>query len=144
MTTDYQDLIRRLRGEYRTPITDGLGPAGGEEPDNPNEHVRTFPTTSICREAANAIETLLKSAEPEQTQNKLQPGEADEWYDAYDGVNEVSVNTKINIFWSTDPENGWYWSVVGTETERFGPYWSSKSAYEGAINQLGLDDDAEN
>jgi len=27
--SDVNDLIRRLRGEYRIPITDGLGAAGG-------------------------------------------------------------------------------------------------------------------
>ncbi len=60
--TDYSDLINRLRGEYRVPITDGLGPAGGEEPGNPKEFVRTFPTSPINKEAADAIETLLESA----------------------------------------------------------------------------------
>ena len=30
------DLVKRLRGEYRVPITDGLGAVGsGSEPDNP-------------------------------------------------------------------------------------------------------------
>jgi len=52
------DLINRLRGHYRTPITDGLGPAGGEEPDNPHEHVRTFPVPPIHKEAAAEIERL--------------------------------------------------------------------------------------
>lgn len=50
----YADLVRRLRGEYRIPITDGLGPAGGDEPDNPHEHVRTYPTPPIQHEAAEA------------------------------------------------------------------------------------------
>lgn len=54
------DLIRRLRGEYRIPITDGLGAAGGEEPDNPNEFVRRFETPPIQREAANRIEALAR------------------------------------------------------------------------------------
>lgn len=52
------DLIRRLRGEYRIPITDGLGPAGGDEPDNPKEHVRHFQTPPIQHEAARALESL--------------------------------------------------------------------------------------
>ncbi|MBS7812312.1 hypothetical protein [Roseococcus pinisoli] len=51
-------LKNRLRGIYRTPITDGLGPAGGEEPDNPLEHVHTFETVPIQHEAAAYIERL--------------------------------------------------------------------------------------
>lgn len=50
------DIVNRLRGIYRIPITDGLGPAGGEEPDNPNEFVRRFETPPIQREAADHIE----------------------------------------------------------------------------------------
>jgi hypothetical protein len=53
-TTD--DLVQRLRGHYSTPITDGLGPAGGEEPDNPYEFVRIFPTPPIQHEAADALD----------------------------------------------------------------------------------------
>lgn len=53
-----EELVRRLQGQYRTPITDGLGPAGGEEPDNPLEHVRTFQTPTIQKEAAAEIEAL--------------------------------------------------------------------------------------
>lgn len=52
------DLVNRLRGEYRIPITDGLGAAGGEEPENDTEFVRTFPSTPIQVEAANEIERL--------------------------------------------------------------------------------------
>ena len=52
----FNDLIRRLRGEYRIPITDGLGAAGGDEPKNPNEFVRTFEPPSIQKEAAAIIE----------------------------------------------------------------------------------------
>lgn len=56
----YRNLIRRLRGEYRIPITDNLGPVqSSEEPDNPNEFVRTFETPPINKEAADAIEDLL-------------------------------------------------------------------------------------
>lgn len=50
------NLIARLRGEYRIPITDGLGPAGGDEPDNPAEFVRHFQTPPIQHEAATALE----------------------------------------------------------------------------------------
>lgn len=64
-TTD--DIVQRLRGHYRTPITDGLGPAGGEEPDNPNEHVRTFPTPPIQKEAADEIERLRSALSVETT-----------------------------------------------------------------------------
>lgn len=51
-------LVERLNGVYRIPITDGHGPAGGEEPDNPNEFVRTFEAPPIQREAAAAISAL--------------------------------------------------------------------------------------
>ena len=54
--SDVNDLIRRLRGEYRIPITDGLGAAGGDEPKNPNEFVRTFEVPPINKEAAALIE----------------------------------------------------------------------------------------
>jgi hypothetical protein len=49
-----------LRGTYRIPITDGLGPAGGEEPDNPNEFVRTFEAPPIQKEAAAELERLYE------------------------------------------------------------------------------------
>jgi len=53
------ELVERLRGIYRIPITDGLGAVGsGDEPDNPNEFVRSFETSPIMREAASAIEAL--------------------------------------------------------------------------------------
>lgn len=56
------DLVQRLRGEYRIPITDGLGPAGGAEPENQNEFVRHFPAPPIQKEAANMIENLAADA----------------------------------------------------------------------------------
>ena len=56
------DLVERLRGIYRMPITDGLGSVGsGNEPDNPYEFVRTFPVPPIHREAAAEIERLTES-----------------------------------------------------------------------------------
>lgn len=55
------DIVERLNGIYRIPITDGLGVAGGEEPDNPNEFVRTFEATPIQKEAAAEI-TALRAA----------------------------------------------------------------------------------
>jgi hypothetical protein len=57
-SSDYSDLISRLNGRYETPITDGLGPAGGEEPDNAEMFVRTFPVPPIHKEAAAAIVSL--------------------------------------------------------------------------------------
>lgn len=57
--SEIKDLVYRLRGIYRIPITDGLGPAGGEEPDNPDYFVRTFESTAINKEAADVIEQLL-------------------------------------------------------------------------------------
>lgn len=56
--TDYSDLVSRLNGIYRIPITDGLGAAGGEEPGNSKEFVRTFEVPPIHKEAAAAIEAL--------------------------------------------------------------------------------------
>ena len=58
MAHEYINLVQRLNGEYRIPITDGLGAAGGEEPDNQNEFVRTFETPPIQKEAAIAITIL--------------------------------------------------------------------------------------
>ena len=52
------DIVERLRGRYRIPITDGLGPVGGEEPNNPNAFFRTFPTSPLANEAAAEIERL--------------------------------------------------------------------------------------
>jgi len=54
------DIVERLRGIYRAPITDGLGAAGGDEPDNPHEFVRKFETPPIQHEAADEIEQLRK------------------------------------------------------------------------------------
>jgi hypothetical protein len=55
------DLDRRLRGEYRIPITDGLGPAGGDEPDNAAEFVRHFETPPIQHEAAEILSKMRES-----------------------------------------------------------------------------------
>lgn len=54
------DIVERLRGIYRIPITDGLGPAGGDEPNNQTEFVRSFPVPSINIEAAAEIERLRR------------------------------------------------------------------------------------
>lgn len=59
MNNNTPTLVDRLRGIYRIPITDCLGPVtGSEEPNNPNEFVRTFETSSIDHEAADRIEEL--------------------------------------------------------------------------------------
>ncbi len=63
MTDDTKALVERLRGIYRVPITDGLGTAGGDEPNNQHEFVRRFETPPISKEAANAIELLTARAE---------------------------------------------------------------------------------
>lgn len=60
-------LIQRLNGNYRIPIKDGLGPAGGEEPDNPLEFVRTFGTPPIQKEAAAEIVSLRETLEAAET-----------------------------------------------------------------------------
>lgn len=58
------DICNRLRGIYRIPITDGLGAVGsGDEPNNPEEFVRSFPSSPIMREAADSIEELLSCLE---------------------------------------------------------------------------------
>lgn len=57
------NLIERLRGIVRVPITDGMGPAGGEEPDNADFFVRTFPTSPLAREAADIISALQREAD---------------------------------------------------------------------------------
>ena len=51
-------LTDRLRGHYRIAITDGLGPAGGEEPNNADEFVRTFTVPPIQKQAADIIDEL--------------------------------------------------------------------------------------
>jgi hypothetical protein len=57
--TSPDTLVERLRGIYRVPITDGLGPVGaGEEPNNPQEFVRMFNVAPINLEAADRIEEL--------------------------------------------------------------------------------------
>lgn len=68
--------------------------------------------------------------------NKLQPGEADEWYDRHKGEHE-DRGRKVQIFWSAVPENGWYWQTIPNEDPEKvnGPFWSSKSALEDAINE---------
>lgn len=55
---EVEGLVQRLRGEYRIAITDGLGPAGGDEPDNANEFVRRFEVPQIQIEAATALTAL--------------------------------------------------------------------------------------
>ena len=66
------ELVERLRGIYRIPITDGLGPAGGEEPDNPNEFVRQFETSPIQHEAADRLLSLsTRNAELEREVKRL-------------------------------------------------------------------------
>ena len=58
------NLVKRLRGEYRVPITDGLGAVGsGSEPDNPCQYVRHFETAPIQHEAASRIEELERALE---------------------------------------------------------------------------------
>jgi hypothetical protein len=57
---DYEGLIERLEGVYRIPIKDGLGPAGGDEPDNAKEFVRRFETPPIHHEAAAALRAILE------------------------------------------------------------------------------------
>lgn len=63
-TANPATLVGRLRGQYRVPITDGLGPvATSEEPDNPGEFVTTFQTPPIQLAAANRIEELEDALE---------------------------------------------------------------------------------
>jgi lipase chaperone LimK len=58
------NLVKRLRGEYRVQITDGFGAVGsGSEPDNPCQYVRHFETAQIQHEAADRIEELERQVE---------------------------------------------------------------------------------
>lgn len=58
-TVDPTTLVSRLRGVYRIPIRDGLGPVGaGDEPDNPGAYVSSHQTPPIQRAAADRIEAL--------------------------------------------------------------------------------------
>jgi hypothetical protein len=58
-TADPETLVDRLRGIYRIPIRDGLGPVGGgDEPNNPDEYVRRHATPPIQHAAADEIERL--------------------------------------------------------------------------------------
>jgi hypothetical protein len=57
----HADIVERLRGKVRIPITDGLGPVGGQE----YYFERTFPSSNAANEAADYIERLravLKAA----------------------------------------------------------------------------------
>ena len=61
---DYEDLLRRLRGIYVIPVTDGGGPLNGKETytrtfDVEGFHQEVYPTPPIYEEAAHAIEELL-------------------------------------------------------------------------------------
>jgi hypothetical protein len=100
-TTDIAGLCKRLRGEYRIPITDGLGPAGGEEPENAREFVRRFETAPIQHEAADTIER--QAAEIERLRGALEPFAdlADEFSVCGDGqpigVKAVSGQSDLNV-----------------------------------------------
>lgn len=58
---DLADLIRRLGGEVRIPITDGLGPAGGDEPDNAQEHVKRWDGAPAIQQDAAAVLSALSA-----------------------------------------------------------------------------------
>jgi hypothetical protein len=64
---ELDDLERRLRGQYRIPIGDGLGPAGGDEPNNPREFVRHYPIPPIQICVADVMAELRRrlAADPE-------------------------------------------------------------------------------
>jgi hypothetical protein len=53
---DGLDIVDRLRGNVRIPITDGLGPV--TEGGNPDFFERSFPTSKLANEAADEIERL--------------------------------------------------------------------------------------
>jgi len=81
-TPDISDLCERLRGEYRIPITDGLGPAGGEEPENAREFVRRFETAPIQHEAADTLER--QAAEIERLRRAMTfYAEPENWHGTY-------------------------------------------------------------
>lgn len=97
--TDAASLVERLWGVYRVPITDGLGPAGGEEPDNANEFVWTFPVPPIHKEAAEEITRLRALLE------KARDGLGLKWVTRTD---EHSHPT----------ETGWYRVAISGDEER--------------------------
>lgn len=66
-------LIDRLRGIYKIPITDNLGPVGDD--DDPKFFIRKFESTPICLEAAEAIENL--QIEIIRLRSKLYPEPSD-------------------------------------------------------------------
>jgi hypothetical protein len=81
-----ETLVDRLQGIYRIPIKDGLGPVqGSEEPNNPNEFVRTFTgIPGIQKEAARRIRELeaqLESLKPtEWTYMLAEKAEPQPWW----------------------------------------------------------------
>jgi hypothetical protein len=78
------NLAERLRGEYRIPITDGMGAAGGDEPDNAHEFVRHFPAPPIQMEAAATLTALI--AETVALKAKIAE------YEAHDGMHGAIVH----------------------------------------------------
>ena len=58
---DADDLLRRLVGEVRIPIKDGLDAAGGDEPDNAKEFVRRWPDVPAIQQDAAAVLIALLS-----------------------------------------------------------------------------------
>lgn len=51
------DIVERLRGKYRLPLSDGAGPLNGSD-----TFERTFPVSPIQKEAADEIERLRADA----------------------------------------------------------------------------------
>lgn len=112
------ELVKRLRGEYRVPIKDGLGAVGsGEEPNNPTHFVRKFETPPIQHEAANRIEELertIAALQPRPIETAPRDGTVVLLWHARDGA-------YVSGYWHTEPtidnplrgyEPGWSWWVA--------------------------------
>lgn len=86
-TAEASTLVDRLRGHYRIPITDGHGPAGGEEPDNPSEFVKTMdfqpPIQLAAADRIQALEAALKMM-------------VDDWCD-YTIINDLGNPEKMHV-----------------------------------------------
>ena len=136
-TPDIADLCKRLRGEYRIPITDGLGSAGGEEPENAEEFVRRFETAPIQHEAADTLER--QAAEIERLWEALSEAELD-----------VGDMERERAFWrSLEPKGRKQASDCKTDYEReLYSLWQyeirQRDTWRGIASAMGYEPNAHN
>ena len=110
-------LADRLNGIYRIPITDGLGPAGGDEPDNPNEFVRRFTTAPIQQEAAATIRALA-------AENARLRAERDEQRERAEEAESEITRAQEQV---SDEFEGDCWKAMRNLLDRTGFDWSDYS-----------------